>query len=270
MAPVSNNLWRTLYNLAKEQGKHVRRNWGSTPSSLELTPPRCADAALVTPAAWSVLFGYRFRASDHINVPELTAPTSLVRHLANRGARRQRILCCVHNCVVLGAVSKGRSSSRRLNFGLAFDCLSASLSIDLLVVPSWGNPDATWHLARHLATFAWQPEAPVVRFVPLLLPVSSTFSVKLCPRQPFAIWELATSERTVDNVFAIDGPVSLVALLLFKTRDPRHTLLVLHVWDGYIRCLVKAFFGCRAAETDSKTFFCANYEGLKGFQFLPL
>ena len=236
----------------------MRLYWGSTPPPLELTPSRSAGAALVTPAAWSVLFGYRFRASDHINVPELTAPTSLVRHLANQGARRQRILCCVHNCVVLGAVSKGRSSLRRLNFGLAFDCLSASLSIDLLWVPSWGNPDDASSRGTSLAT--WRRSFPACHLklqpsdsVPLLLPVSPTFSVKLCPRQPFAIWELATSERTVDNVFAIDGPVSLVALLLFKARDPRHPPCAtcmgrLHPLFG------KAFFGCRAAGTDSKNF----------------
>ena len=79
------------------------------------------------------------RAPDHFHVLELTALTSLVKHLANRGARKQRILCYVDSRVVLGAASKGRSSSRRLNCGLrriAFECLSASLSIDLLSVPS--------------------------------------------------------------------------------------------------------------------------------------
>ena len=51
-----------------------------------------------------------------------------------------RIVCCVDSRVVLGAVSKGRSSSRRLNRRLAFECLSASLSIDSVWVPSWGWP----------------------------------------------------------------------------------------------------------------------------------
>ena len=120
---MTNDLRRTLYNLAEEQGEHVRLSWGSSPPPLELTPSRCASAALVTPVDWSVLFGYPFRALDHINVLQLTALTPLVRHLANPERKG-----------ILGAVSKGRSSSRRLSFGLrrlALECLSASLAADL-------------------------------------------------------------------------------------------------------------------------------------------
>ena len=40
-------------------------------------------AALVTPADWSVLFWCRFRTPDHIDELELTALTSLLKHLAN-------------------------------------------------------------------------------------------------------------------------------------------------------------------------------------------
>ena len=150
----------------------MRLRWGSSPPPLELTPSRCACAALVTPADWSVLFGYQFRTPDHTNVLELTALTSLVRHLANRRARRQRILCCVDSRVVLGAVSKGRSSSRRLNLGLrrlAFECPSASPSIDLLRVPSWGTLP-THHRgvprspASDVRSRHGHPEAPTVHF----------------------------------------------------------------------------------------------------------
>ena len=117
---------------------------------------------LFAPDDWSVLSKYQFRAPDHINVLKLTALPSLVKRLANRGARRQRILCCVDSRVVLGAVSTGRSSSRRLNFGLrrlAFECLSASLSIDLLSVPSWWNPvDAQ---SRGTSLTSWQRSLPI-------------------------------------------------------------------------------------------------------------
>ena len=143
VAPVPRSLWHTLYNLAEEHGEHVRLSWGSSapPSSSSRHHGVLVLPSLLLPI-WSVLFSYQFRQPDHINVLELTALTSLIKHLGNRGARRQRILCCVDSRVVLGAVSKGRSSSRRLNFclrRLAFECLSASLSVDLLWVPSWGN-----------------------------------------------------------------------------------------------------------------------------------
>ena len=109
-----------------------------------------------------MLFSYRFRHQDHINLLELTALTSLIKHLGNRGARRHRILCCVDSRVVLGSVSKGGSSSRRLNFCLrkfAFECLSASLSVDLLWLPSWGNPaDAP---SRGTSLEAWRRSLPI-------------------------------------------------------------------------------------------------------------
>ena len=44
VAPVTKDLWRTLCNLAEQQGEHVRLGWGSSPLPLELTPSRCACA----------------------------------------------------------------------------------------------------------------------------------------------------------------------------------------------------------------------------------
>ena len=90
---------------------------------------------------------------------------------------------------VLGAVSKGRSSSRRLNFGvrwLAFECLSASLSIDLLRAPSWGNGLATSSSKcpfRVNRACAWAQTAPrtLVRSIRAragCLPSSTTVTLK--------------------------------------------------------------------------------------------
>ena len=71
-------------------------------------------------------------------VPELAALVSLMRRLANHGARQQRILCYVDSRVVFGAVTKGRSSSRKLNSCLR-KLLASSLTVDLLWVLSWAN-----------------------------------------------------------------------------------------------------------------------------------
>ena len=68
--------------------------------------------------------------------------------------------------------SKDRSSSRRLNFGfpkLALECLSASLSIDLLWVPSWGNPADAPSRGTSLACWKrslpiWPAQAPTLQF----------------------------------------------------------------------------------------------------------
>ena len=149
-----------------------RRTGGTCATQLGLLAASAGSQPVTTPADWSVLFGYQFRGSDRINVLEFTALTSLVKHLANRGARRQRILCCVVSRVVLGAVSKGRSSSRRLNFGLrrlAFECLSASLSIDLLCECHLGEILRTRRGGTSLASWRCSlptrpAQAPTVQF----------------------------------------------------------------------------------------------------------
>ena len=79
------------------------------------------------PLPCSVSFPYRFKRPDHIDILELAALTSLVKLLAQKGVRRERFLWCVDSWVVLGAVSKGRSSSRKVHFRLrllVYHCLS--------------------------------------------------------------------------------------------------------------------------------------------------
>ena len=201
---MTDDLWRTLHSLAEEQGEHVRLSLGCSPPPLELTPSRCACAALVTPAGWSVLFEYRFRAPDHINVLELTALTSLIKHLAHRGARRQRILCCVDSRVVLGAVSKGRSSAGRLNFSASGRCLS-NVSVLLCEPIYYGS-----HRGETLQTLRRAvPHSPTgnIRFRPgrlelqvsisgqPLLLVSSKCSANPCPQQPCKSWVLAVTQN---------------------------------------------------------------------------
>ena len=88
--------------------KHTFR-LGPCDAALGTYTARCACAAIVAPLPCSV--SYRFKRPDHIDILELAALTSLVKLLAQKGARRERILWCVDSRVVLGAVSKRRSSS---------------------------------------------------------------------------------------------------------------------------------------------------------------
>ena len=53
VAPVTENLWKTLCNLAEEQGEHVRLSWGSSPPPLELTPPSLLPICLCSLATAS-------------------------------------------------------------------------------------------------------------------------------------------------------------------------------------------------------------------------
>ena len=263
VAPVTSSLWRTLYNLAEEHGEHVRLSWGSLAPPFELTPSRCAGAALVTPADWSVLFSYRFRHQDHIDVLELTALTSLIKHLGNRGARRQRILCCVDSRVVLGAVSKGRSSSRRLNFclrKLAFECLGASLSVDLLWLPSWGNPaDApsrgTSLVAWRRTLPIWPEQAPTLQFESAAVARELHLLRKPLPKS--AVQKLGACFHPEEEPAAARTPDHWRRLLIdagdiepnpgpSRNRNLRHaagSLLALVVFDEFVA--LRDVVGCR-------------------------
>ena len=96
-----------------------------------------------------------------------------MRRLAQKGARREKTLCCVDSRVVLGAGSKERSSSRKVNFRLrllACCCLSASLTLDLLWLLTWANPAGAHSRAYLLGKWRkalpkWPAESPVVQFL---------------------------------------------------------------------------------------------------------
>ena len=68
---------------------------------------------------------------------------SLLRRVTREGVRERRLLVLVDSRVVLGAVSKGRSSSRKINFllrKLVFWYLAYDLALELVWVPTWANP----------------------------------------------------------------------------------------------------------------------------------
>ena len=52
----------------------------------------------------------------HINLLELEAVFQMLGKLASSGVRRARVLMLVDSQVTVGAVSKGRPSSRRVNY----------------------------------------------------------------------------------------------------------------------------------------------------------
>ena len=101
--------------------------------------------APITPEAWLALYDWPERTENtcnigprcfriaflkgkRINPLELESLVSLLTLVTREGTRRRRLLVLVDSRVVLGVVSKGRSSSRKTNFllrkrgfGLAYD-----------------------------------------------------------------------------------------------------------------------------------------------------
>ena len=116
---VSFEQWTKLYDLSEERGELVCLDWCACPP-VDTDPRDGRASAFFTTVElpWEEFFSYRFRTPRHINVLELEALISLVQRLVDRGAAPVRLLVLVDSRVVLGAVSKGRSSSRKVNFQL--------------------------------------------------------------------------------------------------------------------------------------------------------
>jgi ribonuclease HI len=122
---------------------------GVVAASLEQDePPRVVtgadSAALVASSAWRTIVSSRWRRPEHINVLELRALTTAVRWvLSFRQAVNCRLLVLCDSQVVVGAVTKGRSSSqlllRRLRY-LAAMALASGLRLTVRWVASADNP----------------------------------------------------------------------------------------------------------------------------------
>ena len=101
-------------------------------------------AALVARSEWRTIVSSRWRRPEHINVLELRALTTAMRWvLSFRHAVSCRLLVLCDSQVVVGAVTKGRSSSqlllRRLRY-LAAMVLASGLRLTLRWVASADNP----------------------------------------------------------------------------------------------------------------------------------
>ena len=100
----------------------MRLDWGPVGAPpTTMMDSRGFAAPLACRLSWKVLFGYRFRHPKHINLLELAALLTLARHLMAHGVRDTRVLVLVDSRVLLGAIVKGRSSSRRVNHILKTD-----------------------------------------------------------------------------------------------------------------------------------------------------
>jgi len=120
-------------------------------------------------AAFEVVLSVRTSASEHINLEESKALSRLVRWILRSPSRFEyRVVILVDSLVVLGAVSKGRSSSiplNRLLRWLAALTFASKLRLHLVYVPSKTNPadppsrggPATWPDALRKSTLRGAP-----------------------------------------------------------------------------------------------------------------
>ena len=140
VAPTTRGAWLAFYDLTEEKGEDVRLDWkGEEPSNMH--DGRGAGASLALKLNWATMFSHRFFEGKHINLSELESLVSLLRRVT-REVQARRLLVFVDSRVVLGAVSKRRSSSRKTNIllrKLGFWCFACDTTLELVWVPTWAN-----------------------------------------------------------------------------------------------------------------------------------
>ena len=102
--------------LPRQKGEHVRLDWKGEEPPSNMHDGRAAAAPLALKLERTTLFSYRFLTGKHINLLGLESLIGLLRRITREGIRAQRLLVLVDSSVVLVAVSKGRSSSRKDQF----------------------------------------------------------------------------------------------------------------------------------------------------------
>eukprot|EP00973_Karenia_brevis_P082863 11489516-Karenia_brevis.AAC.1 len=125
---------------------------------------RGVAAVLGLRSTWRIflqLAGNR-KYNQHINVLEARSVLLFITKLVDAGVRDKRILILSDSRVAVGAIAKGRSSSRKLNFVLrriAGVSLRYGLSVDVVWIPTWANPaDAP---SRQFSVAQWLDELPI-------------------------------------------------------------------------------------------------------------
>ena len=70
-APVSDEQWRSLFDLSEERGEHVRLDWGSQPPDLVFSGTRAVAAWNALSLPWKPFFWFASKAPKRINLFEI-------------------------------------------------------------------------------------------------------------------------------------------------------------------------------------------------------
>ena len=108
--------WLPLCDLAEAKGEHVRLQGKGEEPPIRMHDGRAAAAPLAMKSNWTTMFSYRFSQGQAHEPPGTGELDQLLRRITREGVRARRLLVPVDSRVVSSAVSKRRSSSRKVNF----------------------------------------------------------------------------------------------------------------------------------------------------------
>ena len=108
---------RAMHRHSEHRGEHGRFDWSEIESALlptQMTLPSADLDELVTSLPWEGGLGYHFRNLAHFNIRECVAVLDELDRQIHPGARSCCYVVAIGSRVCIGAISKGRSSSRSL------------------------------------------------------------------------------------------------------------------------------------------------------------
>ena len=141
-ATVSRKLAESLHDVCEFRGRHARLDWDELDFALAGWEDFVPDAELLEALRglqWDSSGQIRYKRIEHVNIQEARAVKSVLKARASGPHRSERVICGVDSRVVLGAWTKGRSSSVWPNRILqqAFGwCMLGGKRMLLLWVPS--------------------------------------------------------------------------------------------------------------------------------------
>lgn len=107
----------TLYRYSEHAGEHVRLDWEKgavePPTHMHSAPAELEQ--LMNAHCWNTTHQCRFSHRQHINILELKMVKAELKDLVRKDNDPYRAVLLVDSRVVVGAYSKGRSSSKQLN-----------------------------------------------------------------------------------------------------------------------------------------------------------
>ena len=127
------------FRKSETRGEHTRLRWSDfdvehRPTKMQEPGPDVNE--FVESLRWQEAIGYDFKVTEHINIQELKAIEDEIRRRTDRGEHDMCIVVCCGSRVVVGALAKGRTSSRSLSVPLRKLCvLCVAYGIQLRV--SW-------------------------------------------------------------------------------------------------------------------------------------
>jgi hypothetical protein len=145
-AKVSRDYAEGLFDYSEQKGGYVRLDWSYGRADLTAWSPNELPADMVEVyegCRWDVVDKVEYRESQHVNLRELTGSKRVLIFHADRSVEPERLANGVDSKVALGALAKGRSSSKRLNKTLQ-QCLAWSLVAQKYLAQFWLPTDKNY------------------------------------------------------------------------------------------------------------------------------